>query len=124
MNECQLAAGRQATSFVASLSIASTSHTHHCCSLLLIHACVHAHLHTQPFYGSLDFVRDNSSEPIPEETFTHSHLSWSSIFPYLLPPSITIHDILPVQFMRLPDSLFAQCLILLFLVASCIKAAV
>jgi len=28
----------------------------------------------------------------------HSHLSWSSIIPYLLPPSITIHGILPLQF--------------------------
>ena len=27
--------------------------------------------HTQPSYGSLDFVRDNQSEPVPEETFTH-----------------------------------------------------
>jgi len=25
----------------------------------------------QPFYGSLDFVRDNPGEPVPEETFTH-----------------------------------------------------
>jgi len=33
---------------------------------------------TQPFYGSVDFVQDNPSEPIPEQTFTHSHLSWSS----------------------------------------------
>jgi len=29
----------------------------------------------QPFYGSLDFVWDNPGEPVPEETFTHSHLS-------------------------------------------------
>jgi len=33
----------------------------------------------QPFYGSLDFVRDNPGELVPEETFTHSHISWSSI---------------------------------------------
>jgi len=46
--------------------------------------------HTQPFYTSWDFVRDNPGELVPEETFTHSHLSWSSIIPYLLPPSITI----------------------------------
>jgi len=32
---------------------------------------------------------------------THSHLSWSSVVPYLLHPSITVHDILPVQFMCL-----------------------
>jgi len=53
---------------------------------------------TQPFYGSLVFVRDNPGEPVPEETSTHSHLSWSSVIPYLLPPSITIDGILPVQF--------------------------
>jgi len=40
--------------------------------------------HTQPFYGSLDFVRDNPGEPAPEETFTHSQLLWSLIAPYLL----------------------------------------
>jgi len=51
--------------------------------------------------GSLDFVHYNPSEPVPEETNTHSHLSWLSIIPYLLPPSITIHGILPVQFMCL-----------------------
>jgi len=39
------------------------------------------HTHTQPFYGSLDFVQDNQGEPIPEETFTHSHSSSSSIIP-------------------------------------------
>jgi len=54
--------------------------------------------HTQPFYGSLDSVRDNPDEPVPAETFTHLHLLWSSYIPYLLPPSITIHGILPVQF--------------------------
>jgi len=26
----------------------------------------------QPFYGSLDFLRDNPGEPVPEKTFTHS----------------------------------------------------
>jgi len=39
---------------------------------------------TQPFYSSPDFVRDNPGELVPEETFTHSHLSWSSIIAYLL----------------------------------------
>jgi len=56
---------------------------------------------TQPLYGSLHFVRDNPGELVPEETFTHSHLSWSSIISYLLPPSVTIHGILCVQFMCL-----------------------
>ena len=58
----------------------------------------HTHTHTQLFYGSLDSVRDNLGEPVPEETFTHSHLSWSSVIPYLLLPSTMIHDIIPVQF--------------------------
>jgi len=51
------------------------------------------HTHTP-----LDFVLDNPGEPVPEETLTHSHLSWSSIIPYLLPSSITIQGILSVQF--------------------------
>jgi len=33
-----------------------------------------------------------------KKTFTHSHLSWSSVIPYLLPPSVTIHGILPIKF--------------------------
>jgi len=36
----------------------------------------------------MDFVWDNPGEPVPEETFNHSHLSWSSVVPYLL---LTIH---------------------------------
>ena len=41
-----------------------------------------AHTHTtQPFYGSVEFVLDNPGEPVPDETFTHSHSSWSSIIP-------------------------------------------
>jgi len=32
----------------------------------------HTHTHTQPFYGSVDFVRDNPGEPVLEETFTHT----------------------------------------------------
>ena len=59
----------------------------HCLLLLL-----------QLFYDSLDFIRDYFGEPVPEETFTHSHLSWSSIIHYLLPPFIMICGILPVQF--------------------------
>jgi len=41
---------------------------------------------------------DNLGEPVPEGTFTHSHLLWSSIIPYLLAPSFTIHSRLLVQF--------------------------
>jgi len=42
---------------------------------------VYTHTHTQPFYGSVESVWDNPGEPVPEETFTHSHSSWSSIIP-------------------------------------------
>jgi len=72
------------------LSMLKTLHTK-CWLVLLI-------LLPRPFYGSLDFVRDNPGKPVPEETFTHSHLPWSSIIPYLLPPSFTLHCILHVQF--------------------------
>jgi len=57
----------------------------------------HTHTHTQLFYGCMDFVQDNPGKPVPKETFTHSHISWSLIIPYLLHPSTTIHGILPVQ---------------------------
>jgi len=43
-------------------------------------------------------VSDYPGEPVPEETFTHSHLIWSSIILYQLPPSTVIYSILPVQF--------------------------
>jgi len=33
--------------------------------------CRFTRVHTQPFYGSVEFVRDNPGEPVPEETFTH-----------------------------------------------------
>jgi len=35
----------------------------------------HTHTHNH-FTAVLDFVRDNQGEPVPEETFTHSHLLW------------------------------------------------
>jgi len=39
---------------------------------------------TQPFFGYVEFVRDNPGEPVPEETFTHyslrSHQSSLSAF--------------------------------------------
>jgi len=61
----------------------------------------------QPFYGSLDFVRDNPGEPVPEETFTHSHLSWSSVIPYLL-PSFFYDPWHPPCSIYVPDNLFPQ----------------
>jgi len=67
------------------------------------HACMHTrtHAHTTVLQLSVDFFRDNPGESLPEETFPHSHLSWSSVIPYLLPQFIMIHGILPVQFMCL-----------------------
>ena len=43
------------------------------------------------------FVQVYLGEPVPEETLTHSHLSWSSTILYQLPPSTTIYSILPVH---------------------------
>ena len=51
--------------------------------------------HSQPF------VRDYPGRPVPEETFTHSHPSWSPDILYQLPASTMIQNILPVQFTRL-----------------------
>jgi len=47
--------------------------------------------------GTVGPVQIYENRPVPEETFTHSHLSWSSIISYLLHPSTTVHGILPVQ---------------------------
>jgi len=55
-------------------------------------------LQLQPLYGFLDFLRDNLGKTVPKETFTHLHLSWSSVIHYLLPPSFTIHGILLDQY--------------------------
>jgi len=52
--------------------------------------------HTQLFNGSS--FRDYMGGPVPEETFTHSHPSWSSDIFCQLPPSTMIHNILFVQF--------------------------
>jgi len=54
----------------------------------------YTHTYTQPYYGTMDFVWDNPGEPVPEETYTHSHLSWSAIVPYLLRPSNTIRVVI------------------------------
>ena len=43
-------------------------------------------------------VRDYPGRPLPEETLTHSHPSWSLDILYQLPPFTTIHSILCVQF--------------------------
>jgi len=77
----------------------------------------HTHAHTQLFYSSMDIVWDNPGEPVPKETFTHSHLSWSSILPYLLHPSNTIHGFLPVQSMHLTTFFHNLPVFLVYLLA-------
>ena len=66
------------------------------------------HTHTQPFYGFMDFVRFNQGEPVPEETFTHSHLLWSSIC--LSASSVYCNPWHPPCSVHVPDSLFPQSL--------------
>jgi len=49
------------------------------------HARMHTHIHTHTtVYSSLDSVWDNPGEPVPKETFTHSH-------PSRPPPASSIH---------------------------------
>jgi len=49
---------------------------YYCYYYYYYHTLTHTHTHTQ-FYGSVDLVLDNPGEPVPEETFTHSHSLWS-----------------------------------------------
>jgi len=62
------------STFVSSCIYLQMYHCTLCCKKEYTH-------NTQPFYGSVEFVQDNPGEPVPEETFTHSHSSWSSIIP-------------------------------------------
>jgi len=54
-----------------------------------------SYTHTQPFYRSVEIVRDNPGEPVPEETFTHythrSHQSAFSIYYDTWHPPYSIH---------------------------------
>jgi len=73
------------------------------------HARTHTHTHTHTHNRFTDSSRDNLGEPVPEETFTHSHLSWSSVIPYLLPLLWSIASSLFCS-IYVPDSLFLQSL--------------
>jgi len=55
----------------------------------------------------MDFVRDNASELVPEETFTHSHRSWLSVIPYMLPPSVT-DQVLSIAHVVIPQKACKQ----------------
>ena len=61
---------------------------------------IHTHNRLKPF------VWDYPGVLVPEETFTHSHPSWSSNILYQFPPSITIHSILFVPFTCLTVTVF------------------
>jgi len=73
-------------------------------------------------YVSLDFVRDNPGEPVPEETFAHSHLSGSSIIPYLLPPTNMIHGKLCVFTLMPSDHVLIQEFMTMFLLISVVQS--
>jgi len=61
------------------------------CRSVCLSVCVSVRI-----YGSLDFVRDNPGEPVPEETITHSHLSWSPILPVQLTClTVFMHNLSP-----------------------------
>jgi len=61
------------------------------CVLTLVLIAQVVRVWTDTYTQTTIFVWDYPGELVPEETFTHSHLSWSSIILYLLPPSTTIH---------------------------------
>jgi len=49
---------------------------------LLVSRVGHGSIFWNPTHdGSVEFVQDNPGEPVPEETFTNSHPSWSSNIP-------------------------------------------
>jgi len=63
-----------------------------------------------PFYGSMDFVWDDPSEPVPEETFTHLNLSIMVINRPLSASSIYYNPWHPSCSIHVLDSLFPQSL--------------
>jgi len=84
-------------------TLASANSLHHCSQSALL---VSNFVHRDKYLNLIDthttvwwpFVWDYPGGPVPEETFTHSHPSWSSDILYQLPPCTTIHSILLVQF--------------------------
>ena len=61
----------------------------------------HTHTHTHTHNRLMAFVRDNPGRPVPEETLTHSHPTWSPDILHHLPPFTAIQGILFVHFMCL-----------------------
>jgi len=64
------------------------------CNIQYVHLLTHKHTHHthNRFTAILDFLWHYTVEPAPEETFTQSHLPWSSVIIYLLPPCTNILD--------------------------------
>jgi len=58
----------------ALLNVVITMSLYH---IIWTHARTHARMHAciQPFYGSLDFIRDYLGEPVLEETFTQATIN-------------------------------------------------
>ena len=65
-----------------------------CCSWVLKSYLFDAHTHNR----LRPLIRDNPGRPVPEETLTHSHPSWSLDILYHLPPFTTINGILFIHF--------------------------
>ena len=91
----------------SSSSYAAHAHTNAACSAVIPMLC---HLYlvslSAPYFIMVGtttttiqrpFVRDNPGRPVPEETFTRSHPSWSTYFLYHLSPFSTVHGILFIQ---------------------------
>jgi len=38
---------------------------HYWLPAMVTYSEIHTHTHTQPFYGSVEFVRENPGEPVP-----------------------------------------------------------
>jgi len=62
-----------------------------------VHHWLSDYTHTQLFYGS-GFCPGQPGWAVTRRNIPHSHQLWSSVIPYLLPPSFMIHGILPAQF--------------------------
>jgi len=72
--------------------------------VICVVSATHTHTHTQPFYGSLDFVRDNPGEPVPEGKFRHLWIFCSKMkITQADAPTIWM-DCHPIQANRSPTS--------------------
>jgi len=68
-NHLHLTLDRYSSNYASTAPLSFTGHRcpSSCCPTNSVKA--HTHTHTQPFYSSLHFVRDNPGELVPEGTF-------------------------------------------------------